>query len=53
MYFSRRSGRNNKLRLFLLSAALRVSARADERTLQILSELKRCGKNTLVLINDK
>lgn len=35
------SGRNNKSRLFLLSAALRVSPRADERALEISSERKK------------
>lgn len=39
--FSCSSGRNNKSRLFLLLAALRVSPRAEERTLEISSERKK------------
>lgn len=39
--FSCSSGRNNKSRFFLLLAALRVSPRADERTLEISSERKK------------
>lgn len=49
VYSSRRSGRNNKCRLFLLSAALRVSPRADERTLKILSEWKKVWKEYTLL----
>lgn len=48
VYSSRRSGRNNKRR-FLLSAVLRVSPPADERTLKILSEWKKVWKEYTVL----
>lgn len=46
---SRSSGRNNKHRLFLLSAVLRDSPRADERTLKILSEWNKVWKDYTVL----
>lgn len=49
MYSSRSSGRNNTRRLFLLSAVLRDSPRADERTLKILSEWNKVWKEYSVL----
>lgn len=55
MYSSRSSGRNNTGRLFLLSAVLRDSPRADERTLKISSEWKKVWKEytALALIKGK